>query len=79
MHFGLNPPACAGSISVCASSVVPDVAIVTSGPCGVARAQEVENVALGMTEPHPLTARQVELGMVEPPCTGWPGKWVGTR
>ena len=78
MHFGLNPPACAGSISVCASSVVPDVAIVTPGTRGAARAQEVENVALGMILSHPLTARQVVLGMVEPSCTGWPGRWVGT-
>lgn len=53
--------------------------IVTPGTRGAARAQEVENVALGMILSHPLTARQVVLGMVEPSCTGWPGRWVGTR
>lgn len=54
--------------------------IVTPGACGAVWAQEeVKSAARGMTGPHPLAARQVRLGMVEPPCIGWPGRWVGTR
>jgi len=84
MHFGLNPPACAGSTGVCVS-VVPGIGcealmIVTPGACGAVWAQEeVKSAARGMTGPHPLAARQVRLGMVEPPCIGWLGRWVGTR